>query len=198
MEASASGGESLFSDSFQALDKMSQDGRLGTSQTLSFCTFPITYQYKNDGHWYQSTRRTIELLDYPERGPLDRDSRKCWDGHRIKAVNWSPPFQAPFLQGGLAPGTERKANRYNLRAYVEAAKIFKTLIEDDDAVFETKMKPGTCVIFDNRRILHARRAFGGGDGERWLRGAYVDEDAFKSRLRSLHDQVGGHEPTNLL
>jgi gamma-butyrobetaine dioxygenase len=45
------------------------------------------------------------------------------------------------------------------------------------------MEPGECVIFDNRRILHARTAFAG--GERWLRGAYLDDDPYLSKMRVL-------------
>ena len=49
------------------------------------------------------------------------------------------------------------------------------------------MKPGECVLFDNRRVLHARKAFEVADAgkERWLRGAYLDKDPFVSKLRVL-------------
>lgn len=54
------------------------------------------------------------------------------------------------------------------------------------------MKPGECVIFDNRRVLHARKAFEVGDQgkERWLRGAYIDKDPFLSKLKVLNDRYG--------
>ena len=55
------------------------------------------------------------------------------------------------------------------------------------------MGPGECVIFDNRRVLHARKRFEVGDlgKERWLRGAYLDKDPFVSRMRVLGGKFGG-------
>ena len=110
-------------------------------------------------------------------------------GDQIKAVNWSPPFQAPFLEGTSVPKAAA-GNSGNIWTYLEAAKVFRGLMEDENAVFETKIEPGTCVIFDNRRIVHARKAFDGAEGGRWLRGAYIDEDVFKSRLRVLNEEFG--------
>lgn len=66
----------------------------------------------------------------------------------------------------------------------------KRRMEADHAIFEKKLEPGTAVIFDNRRIVHARRAFGKQGGERWLRGAYIDTDVFRSRLRVLEEEEG--------
>lgn len=47
------------------------------------------------------------------------------------------------------------------------------------------------MIFDNRRVLHARRAFDASKGERWLKGAYVDDDVFFSKLRVLEERYQG-------
>ena len=58
-------------------------------------------------------------------------------------------------------------------------------------VFEYRLKEGECVVFDNRRVLHARRAFDASQGERWLKGAYVDDDVFFSRLRVLQERFEG-------
>ena len=189
MKASTFGGESLFSDTFHALKKMESEDRL--LEPLS--RFPVTYQYRNDGQWYRFTRRTIE---YNTIKALHRDDQMCLkrgqSEHNVTAVNWSPPFQAPFV--GAMDVTKRRTGEINsnLWTYLEAAKVFKGLIEDKDAVFERKIDPGTCVIFDNRRIVHARKEFDGQEGERWLRGTYVDEDAFKSRLRVLNEEFGAH------
>lgn len=65
----------------------------------------------------------------------------------------------------------------------------KQELEAVEAVFEQKLEAGTAVIFDNRRIVHARREFENRGGERWLRGAYVDTDAFRSRLRVLMEEA---------
>ncbi|ERL52627.1 TauD/TfdA family dioxygenase [Halomonas huangheensis] len=43
--------------------------------------------------------------------------------------------------------------------------------------------PGDLVIFDNRRLLHARDAFSGDSGHRWLQGCYLERDEIRSRYR---------------
>jgi gamma-butyrobetaine dioxygenase len=40
-------------------------------------------------------------------------------------------------------------------------------------------------------VLHARRAFDATKGERWLKGAYVDDDVFFSKLRVLEEKLTG-------
>lgn len=99
---------------------------------------------------------------------------------QIEAVNWSPPFQAPLE--GL---TERGNPTAELRSYFAAVKAFTDQLEIPSVQFEKRMEEGECIIFDNRRIVHARRAFDASSGERWLRGAYLDGDPFRSRLRVL-------------
>ena len=191
MKASSHGGESLFSDAFRTVERL-RDHDATSIRALR--NFDVTYQYKNDGQWYQHTRPTIEADESSLAWVTDVD--KIMFGNNspgfkknIKAVNWSPPFQAPFMidNGGDEFAHER---RTNLRHYLEAARNFKRLAEEKNAVFETKIEEGTCVIFDNRRILHARKAFESQEGERWLRGAYVDTDPFKSRLRTLNEEYG--------
>lgn len=53
-----------------------------------------------------------------------------------------------------------------------------------EAAFQRRLAPGELVIFDNRRILHGRRAFHRG-GARWLRGAYADVDGLHATLARL-------------
>lgn len=182
--ASKQGGESLFSDTFHAVDTMRQQQN-PLLKTLA--EFPVTYWYKNDGFNFQHTKRTIEMklpLDDYTR-PTDFFSQVAT---AIKTVNWSPPFQAPLL---FDIGDNRSCfgAGNSLSNYLESIKAFKQLIEDPDSVFETRLEEGTCVIFNNRRIVHARRAFSDKEGNRWLRGAYVDQDAFRCRLRTLEEEM---------
>ncbi|KAL8943556.1 MAG: hypothetical protein Q9216_001014 [Gyalolechia sp. 2 TL-2023] len=124
---------------------------------------------------------------------------------QIKAINWSPPFQAPFLVNigndarrfptqqdtTSTPDVSQPTRQLDseFRRYFDAIRHLKKELEANEAVLERKLEPGTAVIFDNRRIVHARRAFEGRGGERWLRGAYVNADAFRSRLRVLKERV---------
>ena len=175
LRASKEGGESLFSDTLRAVETMRQQRQISHLESLA--NFPVTYWYKNDGFNFQHTKRTIEMI-LPHG---DRRDKLGFYPTTIEAVNWSPPFQAPFL---FDIGQHAKS----LSKYLEAIKVFKRLIEDPASVLETKLDEGTCVIFDNRRIVHARRAFSDEEGRRWLRGAYVDKDAFRSRFRILKEK----------
>jgi Taurine catabolism dioxygenase TauD, TfdA family len=51
---------------------------------------------------------------------------------------------------------------------VQAAWEFDQILNDDNMAVELKMAEGTCAIFENRRVVHARNAFKteeGGGGE---------------------------------
>jgi len=76
---------------------------------------------------------------------------------------------------------------FHLRHWHPAARKFNKIIHREENIHERMMKPGECVLFDNRRVLHARKAFEVADAgkERWLRGAYLDKDPFMSKLRVL-------------
>ncbi|KAI9824267.1 MAG: hypothetical protein M1832_002074 [Thelocarpon impressellum] len=166
----AEGGESLFADSFRAAAHV----RLASpmlAQTLQ--SFPVTYHYVNDAQHYHHTHPTLVMEHLP--------------GHskpRLSAVNYSPPFQAPFESdtGSADQGSK-------LRQYLAAIKAFARHVEAPEAIYERKLAEGECVVFHNRRVLHARRAFAPGTGERWLRGAYLDGDVFASRWRVLSEQL---------
>ena len=147
--------------------------------------------------WYQQTRPHIETSISPHdytKPSFRRRTDAPLKKPLIKAVNWSPPFQAPFLVntgGGISRGPSRYYSQEQnddvaaFRTYTEAIHFFKMQLEMDHAILERKPEPGTAVIFNNRRIVHARRAFENQAGERWLRGAYIDTDVFRSRLRVL-------------
>ena len=74
-----------------------------------------------------------------------------------------------------------------IEAWRNAAQQLNALFHDPSGIYERKMQPGDCVIFDNRRVLHARKAFEVQDfgKERWLRGCYLDKDPFLSKARVL-------------
>ena len=85
--------------------------------------------------------------------------------------------------------TSRKG-KSNWRRFLIAFKSFAEITEREDLRFEETLKEGECVVFANRRVLHARRAFETETGERWLKGAYVDWDDFQSKLRVSMDRLG--------
>jgi gamma-butyrobetaine dioxygenase len=161
------GGSSLFADSFRAATVV----RLDTPTLFEALTkYPVTYHYLNDGYHYHFTRPTVVLEENSYQGIK-----------RIRHVNWAPPFQAPFEADiGESPG--------RFRQYILAAKQFAKQVDSPDAQFELRLAEGECVVFFNRRVLHSRRAFDPDTGDRWLKGAYVDVDAFHSKFRTLSAQ----------
>lgn len=159
----ADGGESIFSDSFHAACKLPISDYELLTQTS------IPYRYENAGENYQHSHRVIEI-NGPQRG-----------GYRtrfIRHVNYSPPFQDVFPLPGA-----------NYSRFLKALKSFAGHVEAEKNIYEYKLQEGECVIFDNRRVLHGRRQFSMMGGERWLKGAYVDTDAFKSRWRVLQEKA---------
>ena len=176
LRARTPGGESFFSDSFHAARRL---GQRSDAHFRTLCTFPVTYHYHHHPtHHYHYTRPTIELHPRPEASDPDT-------APSISRVNWSPPFQGP-LEAHASGG-----NRPSLRDYLSAANAFDQLLSSEDNLFEYRLNEGECVIFDNRRVLHARKAFDATKGERWLKGAYVDDDVFFSKLRVLQERFLG-------
>jgi gamma-butyrobetaine dioxygenase len=153
------GGSSIFIDSFRASTLLRLAHPKTYFQTLT--TFPVPFHYLNDNRHYYFSRPTI-VVDPHDPAGLD-----------IAAVNYAPPFQAPFEV------EEGKAGKANWRRFVVAFKAFAEICEREEMRFEETLKEGECVVFANRRVLHARRAFETEVGERWLKGIYVDWDDFE-------------------
>jgi len=165
MRARCPGGESLFSDSIHAAEVI----RHRSPELFdALRTFGVTYHYYNAGQAYRQVRPTVELDNQDD------------PSSPIKLVNWSPPFQGPFAHD---VGTEQSGKA--LRTYHAAAQMLDSIISAPENLFELRMEEGVCVIFDNRRVLHARRAFDASKGERWLKGAYMDRDVYASKLTVL-------------
>lgn len=169
---SCEGGNSLFSDSFHAVEQMYNEE---LSDFSALCNLNITYHYHNAGQHYRKTRPVL-MFSGPYSPP------------NLSVVNYSPPFQGPFVTSDSI--TKHKTAEV-FRNGVKALSVFAKKVEHEDNMFEYKLKEGECVVFNNRRVLHARRAFDIGSGERWLKGAYVDMDVFQSKLRVLHEEREG-------
>jgi gamma-butyrobetaine dioxygenase len=174
LRARCPGGESFFSDSFHAAQQLY---RQSPFHFRTLCTFPVTYHYHHTTHHYHYTRPVIDIHPYPKYSDPSMLP--------IHRVNWSPPFQAPF-EARIGSN-----NAKSLRAFVAASHAYEKLLSSEENLYEYRLNEGECVIFDNRRVLHARRAFDATKGERWLKGAYVDDDVFFSKLRVLEEEHEG-------
>ena len=136
--------------------------------------YSIPYHYRNNEQWLEHSHPVIDLDHRDSRAAPDwgtkQDPEQILDA--LRAVRWSPPFQAPLIQ--------KSWDSQHLDSWLGGAKLFQNEFQKENAVFETKMSMGTCVIFDNWRVLHARKGFRG--GERWLRGAYIGNLGFEDAI----------------
>lgn len=205
------GGQSYFVDSFKIAEIIR---RTEPEVYETLCETPVAFEYRNGGHWRHYERPTFERQQqdqYDKSGKIDinkNNSNSNNNSHKffLNAVNYSPPFQAPQVldQIGGAHGMEKLHH---------ALKTFANLAAQPELTYRIDMKPGDCVAFDNRRVLHARTAFDlqqhhpngnnhydGGNNDsaanndeampvRWLKGAYVEADSVADTYRVLSEAL---------
>lgn len=216
VESASSGGASVFADAYKvAADLFHQD--VDAFDTLA--TVPVNYHYDHpDSNVYRTTKPVIDLR--PLRiGDTTynrlRDYVEAWkalhaSGNELKPevlqallvgcmdkINWGPPFLAPqslhehsLEQDNYAGQSPLSALNSKVLEWHTAATKFNTLLQRPEYLFERKLDAGECVLFDNTRTLHSRRAFEMADvgKPRWLRGTYVDKDPYYSKLRVLQSK----------
>ncbi|KAK5117704.1 hypothetical protein LTR62_005128 [Meristemomyces frigidus] len=186
IRSSSAGGASLFTDSIRAArDLWKQDPQA----VQDLAQYPVNFHYDHpETHYYHQERRVFEFDDKTAIASGQHTMNADSVASSIKHVSWAPPFQGPF-RPQLEPF--EPAHTGPVQRWHAAAKKFNAAIHQPEGIYERMMKPGECVIFDNRRVLHARKAFEVGDvgKERWLRGAYMDEDPFLSKSSVLHHRA---------
>ncbi|KAI6715590.1 hypothetical protein JHW43_001943 [Diplocarpon mali] len=170
---SCKGGESIFSDSFYAVKRLSRDDQrvLGTAN--------LAYHYRQPENHYYQERPLIEYKKVPIVNKGKGEVRFKLSPV-LEFVNYSPPFQAKIPLS--------VAQQINFQPLARALRSFAKLVEDPHSLYEYRLKEGECVIFNNRRILHGRRGFSHSQGSRLLRGTYIDTDVFDSRWCVLHER----------
>jgi len=151
----ASGGESILVDGFK-IAKYMQKNHPDEFDTLT--TVPMSFHNK-DRHSDYRFRSTIIMTD---------------DNNEIVEVRL-----ANFLRGPVDVPAHQTIALY--RAY----QCFIKLTRDTQFEFFYKLNAGDLIVFDNRRVLHARNAFDLASGSRHLQGCYVDRDELLSRIRVL-------------
>ncbi|KAI9926467.1 hypothetical protein ASPWEDRAFT_176561 [Aspergillus wentii DTO 134E9] len=161
LENSCDGGESLFVDTVNAAEDMQT---FAPDHFKTLTEFNLSYEYVHDNSVYYNSWPVFEVA----RSRHDNTQQ-------VRHVNYSPPFQSNMLGKRRSYEALERGRR--------ALCHFENILQDKENIFELKLKPGECVIFENRRVAHARRHFNTNSGKRWLAGAYVDEDALISRFR---------------
>ncbi|KAK0383664.1 hypothetical protein NLU13_9575 [Sarocladium strictum] len=156
LENSCTGGESLFSDAHRIGHLLAHFPESEAVKAL--LKRRVTYGYEANGFAYQ---RSYDANLVTKNGIF----HKLW---------WSPPFESHH--GHL------EVNHHT----IQGTHLLETLLNAPESVYERKMEPGECVLFDNRRVLHGRNAFDAqGGGSRWLRGAYISTQDFVSKAAHM-------------
>jgi gamma-butyrobetaine dioxygenase len=111
---------------------------------------------------------------------------------------------APLIE--LSPRGRVRGVRFNNRSalplrlpHAEIAGFYRAyrrwaeLLARPERRLHLRLAPGDCLVFDNRRILHARTAFSMSQGSagRHLQGCYADLDGLASTLAVLRRTTGG-------
>lgn len=165
-QAKGEGGENWFVDGFKMAEDLRKEDpeafRLLTNTELEF------FDIGNDfyGKFHQRSRHpTISL-----------DSRGRPDHIHVSDHGRDPMLRMPVRQ---------------IQPFYNALKAFSNKIYDPDNVFSYKLKEGDIMTFDNRRVIHGRRAFQTTtSSSRHLETGYLEWDELDSRLRVLHKQLG--------
>ena len=118
-----------------------------------------------------------------------------WINYRFQDANTDLHARVPMFE--LNEKNEIIKVRYNNRSigniktdpnriteFYAAYRHYAEIIEREALQVQFKLSPGELMMFDNTRIMHARKAYSKG-GVRHLQGAYSDLDGLYSTLSQL-------------
>lgn len=153
---SVTGGYSLFLDG-AAVAEAFREQNPEAFELLAHNDIPF---FRRHEHWdYRAHQRVIEL---------DRDGQ-------VSGLTISQHLQdAMDLPQAL------------LDDYYPAFCQFISMLKDERFVNRFRLEAGSCIVFDNHRVVHGREAFEASSGKRHLRGCYVDRGALRSTYRVLN------------
>lgn len=176
------GGESYFVDSFAAAHDFASRH---PDHAEYLVKRKIPFGYDNDGHFLSSQHAVLPT------NVVDRDA----------AVNWSPPFQAMRKASQRVRGREAAEIAQDDSRFFDAIRAWEDILREPQRAYEFTMQEGDLVLFDNRRVLHARRGFRDlteeerkergvdvvpGEPTRWLKGCYLDGEVVWDKLVGLN------------
>jgi len=160
LDNSAEGGENMLVDGFAVAQRLREEDPEGFAVLSQNCA---RFAYNGSAGVALSSRRPAIELD-PD-GALR--------AIRFNSRSVAPITDVPFEQ---------------MATYYRAYRRMSELIDDPSMEVMFKMQAGEAVIFDNTRVLHARKGFASG-GSRWLQGCYADKDGLLSTLAALEAEA---------
>lgn len=162
------GGDSVFLDSFHAAEELR---KRFPEDFENLVRIPATFQ------------KIHFERDYPVKLVYKRPHIVLNTEKEIVAVNWSPAFEGPLF-----------VPEEDVEPYFKAYRTFTKLLNESPIQKSIKMVPGDLVCFNNRRVLHGRKAFNLNGGVRHLKGAYVNIDEFRNTFQVNSELMGSGEP----
>jgi len=159
LAADCSGGDNVLIDGFKVAQIM-QRQHAGDYDVLSTVEIPGRYL---------DHARGIQLM---ARRPLFRHNRSG----ELLQVSYNNHDRAPFV----LPLEQH-------RRFYRALATFAGLCAESKLHYRRRLLPGSVLLFDNWRLLHAREAY---VGYRRLAGAYLNREDVESRLRVLRIRAG--------
>jgi trimethyllysine dioxygenase len=159
LAADCSGGDNLLIDGFK-VGQIMQREYAEDYRLLSTVEIPGRYL---------DHARGIQLM---ARRPLFRHDRSG----RLVQVSYNNHDRAPFV----LPVEQQ-------RSFYRALSMFAGLCAQPGLQYRRRLLPGSVLLFDNWRLLHARDAY---VGYRRLAGAYLNREDVESRLRVLRIRAG--------
>jgi trimethyllysine dioxygenase len=159
LAAECSGGENLLIDGFK-IGQIMRGEYAEDYQVLSTVGIPGRYL---------DHARGIQLM---ARRPLFRHD----ESGELVQVSYNNHDRAPFV----LPVEQH-------RRFYRALATFARLCADPALHYRRRLLPGSVLVFDNWRLLHAREAY---VGYRRLAGAYLNREDVDSRLRVLRIRAG--------
>jgi trimethyllysine dioxygenase len=159
LAAECTGGENVLIDAFRIAELMRREAP-ADFQLLTEVAIPGQYIDEERGI-HLMARRPLFRLD---------------DSGQLVQVSYNNLDRAPFT---LPPARQR--------AFYHALATFNALCSEPALQHRRRLLPGSVLLFDNWRVLHARDAY---VGYRRLAGVYLNKEDLESRLRSLRARAG--------
>jgi gamma-butyrobetaine dioxygenase len=78
----------------------------------------------------------------------------------------------------------------------QALRALSEALYAPERIFERLLRPGDLAVFDNHRVLHARRSFDPEAGERHIQQVSVDREEFHNLFRQLAERLGRFDLAN--
>ena len=154
LESSTEGGESILQDGFMAAKVLRQEN----PEHFSLLSRNwVNFRFRDQQSDLHSRVPFIEVND------RDQVVKVRFNNRSVDTIKLAPELIGPFY----------KAYRH-----------FAQILERDSLQISFKLQSGELMLFDNTRILHARKAYSK-SGTRHLQGAYSDLDGLYSCLNKL-------------